>query len=158
MSLCSSVPLACHGILSLGWESFSFCSHSSSYSTHSFFIFPSLTQLLPPDFSFSEMGLPHVLSLCLSTSFCLSLGSAFGSSMPKMPFCPHSCNSAALALWTDRLQESCKSRGVDCITGAATLSCSFHTQSPSLKTKTLCKVLSSRWSYDRHREYLESNL
>lgn len=81
------------------WASCFFCSHSSSFSTHPFFfIFPSLNQLLPPDFSFSEMGLPHILNLCLSTSFCSSLSLAFGSSMLKMPFRLHSCNSAALAL------------------------------------------------------------
>lgn len=81
-----------------------------------FFIFPSLNQFRPRDFSFSEMGLPHILRLCLSTSFSSSLGLAFGSSMSKMPFSLHSCNSAALALWTDRLRESCKSQVANLMT------------------------------------------
>lgn len=156
-SLCSCVPLACHGILKSAGSQFLL--FTLKFILSSFFVtFPDLNQLLPPDFSLSEMGLPHILSLCLSTSFSLPLGLAFGSSMPKMPFRPHSCNSTALALWTDRLRESCKSQGADCITGAAALSWGLHSQSPSLKTKTLFKVLSSRWSYDGHRKYLESNL
>lgn len=98
------------------------CSHSGSFSTHSFFIFPSLNQLLPRDFSFSEMGLPHILRLCLSTSFSSSLGLAFGSSLSKTPFRLHSCNSAALALWMDRLRESCKSQGANLLTSIKNLS------------------------------------